>query len=183
MTLRIAAALLVAFTATIAFAQSSDVVVTPADASVSAAEYGRTSGGELRVLTRHSNGFSGSIGISRSAGSLAGRNGYEATFGGTAIADHLWFFGSAQQTSVRSISPYAGFLPQQQLSKATVQTGDVKLSADMFDRHSFAGTLSTGQSVSPSTNLNVLPSTFLSLHYTGVISPNAFVTATVTQQK
>ena len=138
-----------------------------------AQEYGRTSGGELNLFTKQPNSFSGSLGISLSR-SLFGSNlkGYEGTVGGTIIPDRLWFFGSMQRNdSLR----FASAVPQIQATPATYG----KIDAHLGDRQSLNAVASRTQ-LSTGT-LSTVPASFLSMHYTGIISSNSFFTASVSQ--
>lgn len=171
---RVVAALFSTLIAAAALAQSA--------ATPSADEFGRASGGEINVLTKSPSRLSGSFSISagHSSSPYAPGNtrGLEATAGGTLVQDRVWFFASAQHTDGLS-SRFASALPQAALpaqastravsANATANIGDRQTLAAMFSS-SNSGAFTTAGTVAP------LPSSFLSLHYTGVISPNAFFT-------
>lgn len=134
-------------------------------------------GGELRMIAKAPAQTSGSLGISLMGNGL---KGYEGTFGGTLVKDRMWFFASAERNdgtgSRSSVSPMPEFLRSEGLSgKLDAQLGDRQsLGAAFLSRQgSFAGT--------PSTNAFDLPSSFLSLRYTGIVTGNMFFTATATR--
>jgi hypothetical protein len=139
-----------------------------------AQEYGRTSGGQLNLFTKQPNSFSGSLGISLSRSALFGSNlkGYEGTLGGTVIADRLWFFGSMQRNDRLG---FASALPQIETAPATYG----KVDAHLGDRQSLSAVAARTQ-LSTDT-LSTVPASFLSMHYTGIISSNSFFTASVSQ--
>ena len=131
-------------------------------AAVMAQEFGRTSGGQIEAITKNSDKLSASL--SMMMGGASGRyRGYEATLGGTVIEDRLWFFGSAfQQNTTRFESSTIPALQQADIDRLTFG----KATAQIGDRHSVDSSIISG------------PSSFLTLHYTGIVSPNSFFTAT-----
>ena len=138
--------------------------------SAFAQEFGRVSGGELEVAAKSSSTLSGSLGMELPF--LSGRSGqgYGATLGGTIIRDRVWFFASMQQSET---PVYSGPASSERLDTKVI--GDIgsrqNLSAS-FSRANFAAT--------PGANLTV-PSSFLSLRYTGIVSSNMFFTATISR--
>jgi hypothetical protein len=158
------------------FSKRAAVLIVFAQLAVGVAlaqEYGRTSGGQLNLFTKQPNRLSGSLGISLSR-SLFGSNlkGYEGTLGGTVIADRLWFFGSMQRNDTLR---FASALPQIETAPATYG----KVDAHLGDRQSLSAIAARTQ-LSTST-LSTVPASFLSMHYTGIISSNSFFTASVSQ--
>jgi len=139
-----------------------------------AQEYGRGSGGQLSLFTKQPNSLSGSLGISLSRSALFGSSlkGYEGTLGGTIVADRLWFFGSVQRNDALR---FASALPQVATAPATYG----KLDAHLGDRQSLSA-ISARTQISTAT-LSTVPASFLSMHYTGIISSNSFFTASVSQ--
>jgi hypothetical protein len=125
------------------------------------AEFGRTSGGQIDAMTKGPSKVSGSLGVTRSNA----ENGYEATLGGTLMRDRLWFFASA------SIMPQTEMMSQQVVSDAI----DAKMVAQIGDRSSL--TAAASQTRTDFAPVMSLPSSFLSLRYTGVISSNLFFNA------
>ena len=123
-----------------------------------AQEYGRASGGQLQLFTKQPSNFSGSLGFTLSR-SLFGDNlkGYEGSLGGTLVPDRMWFFGSMQRNDVMNFTPS---------------------SSPLFGK--FSAQLGEKQTIDAS-NFTALPASFRSLHYTGIISPNSFFSATVSQ--
>lgn len=150
----------------------------------SASEFGRASGGEIRAVTKDIDGrFSGTLGFTTSSGILGGRrNGYSASAGGTLVNDRAWFFASAESLTSRYGSAVPGSMPN-------ANALDAKFNAAINDRNTFDATYANAQSANaqsePITNPSgiSLPSSFLSLRYTGIVSSNMFVTASVTRSK
>lgn len=70
-------------------------------ASAQTAEFGRASGGTIDAITKAPHQSSGSLSLSRSAGGT----GYEGSFGGEVLEDHLWFFGAASVLPQMHFSP------------------------------------------------------------------------------
>ena len=95
---------------------------------------------------------------SRFDGSLSATTsrGFGASFGGPVVKDRMWFFGTAQR------------MPTTQITQ--VQTN---WQAALGDRNAFTATTSRSTTI---------PSSFLSLHYTGIVSSNMFFTAKVSSQ-
>ncbi len=168
--------------AAVAFAQSAVTPASAPDAAVAAPdEFGRVSGGELNVITKHSDRFSGSfgIGMSRSqmpfaTGTSGSLNRYNATLGGTIVPDRAWFFASAEKSNSLFSPPFASALPQSM--RADTRRIDTNMSAQIGDRQSLAASFASGQY--PGVTTATLPTSFMSLHYTGVVSPNSFFSAT-----
>ena len=126
------------------------------------AEYGRVSGGEINLMVKSDQRpFSGSLSL---IGSGRNGKGYGATLGATIVPDKMWFFGSIQQTV-----PYQGI--------------DAKLTGQLGDRQNLVASYANSrQQQSPVLTDLQLPSSFLSLHYTGIISDNMFVTASFSKR-
>ena len=142
------------------------LVIALAAGAAFAQEYDRAFGGQLQFFTKQPNRLSGSFGFDTLRGG-------EATLGGTLLPDHLWFFGSMQRTSSsRLVSPV---LPQ----VAPLSAGYGKIDANLGDRQSLQAIAARTQLATPT--LSLVPASFLSMHYTGIISPNAFFTASVSQ--
>ena len=131
------------------------------------AEFGRASAGTIEGMVKRSSGLSGSLSLSMSQGRGPG---YSGTFGGTLVPDKAWFFASAMRTP--SITQTFGFVPTTTLTPA--RAIDANAIAQVGDRQSLNASFGT---------MTTLPKTFLSMHYTGIISPNAFFSASVSQTK
>ena len=121
--------------------------------AIFAQEYGRASGGDIELVTKHSQPFSGSLGFTAGAG-----KGFDLSLGGTLVKDRVWFFATGERN-------------QQPMFGAPKQFTDAKLNAQLGDRQNVAASYGT------------LPSSFLSLHYTGIVSSNMFVTASFSELK
>jgi hypothetical protein len=161
-------ALSLTFAAT-AFAQTADP----------SAEFGRASGGDIDLITKRPQQLSGSLGISTSR-SGSSRLPFDATLGGTLVKDRVWFFASSSRNDSVLGTPF--------------RSTDAKLNANLGDRQALAASfISTNQSAmttSPSFSMTAnpnlslsMPTSFLSLHYTGIVSPNTFVTASFSELK
>jgi len=130
------------------------VAATAAAQEAAPAEFGRASGGELAFsLRKSSSPLSGSLATAFPFGT---RNG--ATLGGTLLKDRLWFFATAE----RAETPVA--------SAVDLRSLDTNLKAQLGDRQSLGATYNAGQST--------IPSSFLSLRYTGMVSSNMTFSAT-----
>lgn len=158
------------------------------DASaVPLAEYGRAYGGEIRILTKNAtNRLSGSLGLTMSTsaglfgtgGNGTGR-GYDASVGGTIIDDRAWFFASTQRHESTLASQF-GAIPANGDSRAI----DAKLTAQLGERNSLVSSFRTARDSAAATPaFTAAPSSFLSLHYTGIVSSNMFFTASVSRGK
>lgn len=145
------------------------LLLTSALFAQSGDEFGRVSGGTLELLKKRPRPFSGSLSLSTSdsANLLFGdrRNRVGATLGGTLVADRVWFFASAERAF--------GY--------------DGKLDAQLGDRQhlnaSFASVSGSPSVVDPVLAAPVIPSTFLNLHYTAVISDHMFFSGSFSQRK
>ncbi len=169
---RAAVALLLPIIAVAAFGQEA----TPSS------EFGRGSGGQIELLTKRSSRLSGSLGVSfgqsRSPFASGGTKGYEATFGGTLAEDHIWFFGSMlrDQSLPFASSPRAISTPV--ATPATTSANFGKVDAQIGDRNSLAALFANGTAPA-NLSLGDTSGSFLSLHYTGIVSSNMFFTASV----
>lgn len=190
----VAALFLAQMLAGVALAQSVVPPATGSDSSLAAPyEFGRVSGGEIDLITKHSRRLSGSLGMTMSRSQLpvaTGRNGttngYDATIGGTILEDRLWFFASALQSDASLTSRFATALPQTGTSDRAVSRGiDSKFSAQIGDRQSLAASFAAGRELGVMTAVNVAapnPASFLSLRYTGVVSNNMFFNASFSRR-
>jgi hypothetical protein len=135
------------------------------------------SSGELRMVAKGAKTASGSLGM-RITGN--GVKAYEGTFGGTLVKDRMWFFASAERQEGAWLPATEFALPEQVASEATAG----KLDAQIGDRQTFSAAAFSGQSsfAGPQMKALTLPSSFLSLHYTGVVKDNLFFSATVTRR-
>ena len=138
------------------------------------AEYGRASAGTIEGMAKHSSGLSGSLSLSTSGSNNA--LGYGATLGGTIIPDKAWFFASALRAP--SLTQSFGFSPVATPARAI----DANAIAQLGDRQNLAASFSDTRTPDEMFSSSV-PRNFLSLHYTGIISPNAFFTASVSHTK
>ena len=140
------------------------LLMAPAAFAQSSAEFGRYSAGQLDLVPKASNHMSGSLGLTFSG---FGR-GEGATFGGALVRDRVFFFASADRDEFR-LPTVAAAAPQFSSS----------VFANLGDRNTLGASFSDQRASSPLT----IPSSFLSLHYTGIVSPNMFVTASVSQKR
>jgi hypothetical protein len=174
-----------------AFAQSVVPPTGAPDAPVaSPSEFGRTYGGDLDLLTKHSQSFSGSFGISASRSSLpfatGTTKGLDATLGGTVLQDRLWIFASAHQNDGLLGSRFATTLPQGGTAVGAVSRGiDTKMTAQLGDRQSLVASFAAARGTGATTAATIAaptPSSFLSLHYTGIVSSNMFFTGSFSRR-
>ena len=141
-------------------------------------EFSRTSGGQVEALSkRATQKLSGSLGMSI-LGSSSGK-GYQATLGGTIVEDRLWFFASAQQ---QERAWFASALPQM-AQPVDVDATFGKVNAQIGDRQSLFASLGTTRETSPMMPGGSIPSSFLTLRYTGTVSSNMFVSASFISQR
>ncbi len=149
------------------------------------AEFGRSTSGELLLTPKGPAQFSGSLQMSLSSGGdVFGRGsspGYGMTAGGTLIQDRLWFFASGSRQPVIA-QRTAIDLPQNVATRAiggriSGQLGTNQDFAAFFDSERRPQLSTIGASPFASS----VPSSFLSLHYTGIISNNMFFSASVSR--
>lgn len=143
-------------------------------------ELWRASSGEIDMRGRQAGRLSGSLAIGASGGA---DRFYEATLGATVVPDRLWFFGSAQR-SVSTVAPWLAPQPLQG-SARTIDALDGKFAAAIGDRNSLSASLSASRDdgIAATIPTATVPATFLSMHYTGIVSSNAFFTASVTRSR
>jgi hypothetical protein len=142
-------------------------------------EFSRGSGGEIALHGKQTRSLSGSLGMLM--GTSRDVKGYEATLGGALLEDRLWFFAAASHSEGRWFSSALPELPERAVSGVV----DTKLSAQLGDRQSLAASFSAGRELltpAPTTAADRIPSSFLSLRYTGVVSSNMFFSATFSQR-
>lgn len=142
------------------------------------AEFGRSTGGEVVLAPKGSAPLSGSLELSLRGGSPA----YGMTAGGTLLQDRLWFFasGSRQQGSR---APYGAIeLP----ANAATRAIGGRVHGQIASRHDFSAFFDAAKrpelsTIGTSSYAGNVPSSFLSLRYTGIISSNMFFNASVTR--
>lgn len=145
-------------------------------AAQQSAEFGRASGGEVVLTPKGSAPLSGSLTLSTSTASdVFGA----MTAGGTLLEDRLWFFASAsrQQTSARRFDGLE--LPE----NATTSAVGVRANAQLTSAQDFSAIFQNVRQPEALTLGNPVPSSFLSLRYTGIISSNMFFNASFTRTK
>jgi hypothetical protein len=129
--------------------------------AVFAQEFGRTSGGDIDLITKHSQPLSGSLGFTAGAG-----RGFDATLGGTLVKDRVWFFATGEKS-------------QQLFASQNSVVSGARMNANIGDRQTLATSFAASQQSTPV----ALPSSFLSLHYTGIVSSNMFFTGSFSELK
>ena len=127
-----------------------------AQSAAQSAEFGRASGGSIEVITKAPRRFSGSLSLSRSTGAL-GSQGYEAALGGSLVADRVWFFAAASDLTAIDA----------RMTAQPVDWTSVTASLSRLQQPPFETTLQP--------NAGVLPSSFLSLRSTSILSDRASV--------
>ena len=136
------------------------------------AEFGRSSGGEVEALTKHPANWSGSLSLSRALGPFAGSaKGYDGSLGGTLLKERLWFFGSAQINNAVRFEPMLSAAPARTIPVSAFG----KVTANAGDANAFVATAGRGS------NFATLPSSFMTLHYTGLVSNNMVITGTISR--
>jgi len=174
-----------------AFAQSAAPATAPADSSSPTSEFGRVSGGDIDMITKHSQPFSGSIGMTTSPsqlslGSGGNSKGFDATLGGTLVKDRVWFFGSTERRDSLFASQVAAPFAEGATARVTSRATDSKLTAQLGDRQNLAASFAASRQPALTTApalTGTLPSSFLSLHYTGIVSSNMFISASFSELK
>ncbi|HEV7765408.1 MAG TPA: hypothetical protein VGQ76_10430 [Thermoanaerobaculia bacterium] len=149
------------------------------------AEFGRGTGGEIVMTPKGSSALSGSL--SASIGNdLFGRGNstrYGLTAGGALVRDRLWFFASASQEETSSSSRFADLeLPE----NATTGAVAARVDGQIGSAHDFSAFFDAARRPELSTTgtsafVDLAPSSFLSLRYTGVVSNNTLFDASVTR--
>lgn len=150
------------------------------------AEFGRATGGEMVLTPKGSAPLSGSLELSLSAGGdVFGRGSspsYGMTAGGTLIQDRLWFFASGSRQEW-SPSAFAGIeLPE----NATTRAIGGRVHGQIAGSHDFSAFFDAARrpelsTIGASSFAGSVPSSFLSLRYTGIVSSNMFFSASVTR--
>ena len=155
--------------------------------SAVSSEFGRASGGEIGAIAKHRSGLSGSLGITSSQSMLPFGSGgssakrYGATLGGTVVKDRIWFFASAEQSDALFGSRFSPVTPANTPpDDAMSRSIDASLGMQMGSRQNLAAMFASRRGFDATPALN--PSSFLSLHYTGIVSPNMFFTSSFTRQ-
>jgi len=128
-------------------------------ASAFAQEFGRADGGDLQMQVKQPGGFSGSLGFSLSRGDFASSSKqFTGALGGALVADRLWFFATAQHDN-----------------------GYVSVAPQLNDRQLLAAAAAVGREQTSTAPLT-LPSSFLSMRYTGMLSSSSYFTANITRR-
>jgi hypothetical protein len=175
----IAAVVAVQLFAGIAFGQQSPDPAAPD-------EFGRVSGGELDVLTKHGSALSGSLSISASKSNdpfstfnSGTAHGYGASVGGTLVPDRVWFFASAQQIASPIAAQFANDLPQTRVSHPI----DAKAMAQIGDRSNLSASFASQIPTAAFGITTPGQASFLSLHYSAALSSNSFFSASFSQRR
>jgi hypothetical protein len=139
------------------------------------AEFGRASGGAVVLTPKGSAPLTGTLQLSASSASdVFGA----VTAGGALLEDRIWFFASAsrQETSARRFDALA--LPEH----ATTNALSARANAQLTAAQDFSAIFQTAQQPQPATlSTTTVPSSFLSLRYTGIVSNNMFFNASFTR--
>ncbi len=133
------------------------------------AEFGRGSSADaINAIAKARRPLSGSLSLSRSNGARG--DGYAGTLGGELLDDRLWFFAAASVLPRVEFST-ADFTPMNAIdAKATAQPVDWTSVTASFHQSS-------------QTNVGAIPSSFLSLRSTTMLSDRAFFDFSVSQTK
>lgn len=130
----------------------ASLVVVSAAVAQETSTFGRASGGQIEMAVKQPDRLSGSLSVSASRLFKS----YDAAFGGTLVKDRVWFFGTVQRSEGLRFNP-------------ALLNGYGKMSVQPNDKQTLTASAVT------------VPSSFLSLHYTGILSDNMFFTATVSR--
>jgi hypothetical protein len=146
--------------------------------SALAQEYGRTDAGDLQLFAKGAKPISGSISFGQ--GTL-GSKLFNASAGGTLVADRIWFFASAAKVDNVLTNRFGNTA----LPAAPARAADAKMTAQLGDRQSLVAALSTDRSTLTNAVLPQarLSATDFSMHYTGIVSPSAFFNVSVSQHR
>jgi hypothetical protein len=137
-------------------------------AAQSATEFGRASGGDVKAITKAPRQTSGTLGLTHSNRGL----GYEGSLGGELVDDRLWFFAAAS------------VLPRTQFSTSELTAIDGKATAQPVDWTSVTAAFSHVFPKTPVTPLDgALPTSFLSLRSTSVLSDRMTLDVSVTRTR
>jgi hypothetical protein len=149
-------------------------------------EFGRASGGDLVLTPKGSAPLSGSLELSLSqGGDVFGRDAkaYGITTGGTLLADRLWFFASGSRQEA-SPSKFADLGFPQNATAGAIRT-NAQLGASQDLTTFFEAARRPQASSMPAIGVSPFaasgPSSFLSLHYTGIVSNSMFFSGSVTR--
>lgn len=133
-------------------------------------EFGRASGGAVDLMTKGAKPISGTLGLSLGSSST---HGYGLTLGGTLVPDRVWFFAAGERRTSLLSSQYG-------VSRADVPAFDAKMIGQIGDRQNLAASFSDTKQPTWTAG-TTLPTSFLSLHYTGIVTDNMFFTASFSQ--
>lgn len=140
-----------------------------------AQEYGRTSGGDLELITKGAKPLSGSI----SLGQGSGMKLFSGSVGGTLVADRIWFFASAAKSQHTISNQFSNLA----LPAAASSAASAKVNALLGDRQTLAAAFSSTRTDVPLATDTRLSAVNFDMHYTGIVSPNAFFSVSVSQHR
>jgi hypothetical protein len=140
--------------------------------SALAQEYGRTDAGDLKLFAKNTQPISGSFQIGTGGGSKL----FGATAGGTLVADRLWFFASAAKNDNVLTNRFGSLA----LPAAAARSFDGKTMAQLTDRQSLTAVI--GSSHTDAAPFGKVSSSVFAMNYTGIVSPSAFFTVSVSQR-
>lgn len=135
----------------LAFAIIQFLAITALAQTAPAAEFGRASGGQIDTVVKTPRPFSGTLSLTRGTGLFGGQR-YDGSLGGELVRDRMWFFASAAVT------------PRVQMANVTAQPVDWSAVTASFRTAAPQITTTT------TTPYGALPSSFLSLRSTNVLS-------------
>ena len=116
---------------------------------------------------KHTAPLDGSLSISKSKST-----GFGLDLGGTLVKDRVWFFASAERATPMFQTTY---------TQAPLHAFDAKAVANLGDRQTLSANFSS--QTSPVTQVLGVPSNFLSLHYTAVVSSNSYFTMNFSERR
>lgn len=137
------------------------------------AEFGRGSSVEaINAVAKTRHPLSGSLSLSRS--NSARGDGYEGTLGGELLDDRLWFFAAA------SVFPRVDFSTA---DFTTADAIDAKVTAQPVDWTSLTASFHQSSQSAAGSIGDTIPSSFLSLRSTTILSDRTFLDFSVSQSK
>ena len=124
-----------------------------------------TSGGEVRLVTKHA--------TSATTGSFTlGTGLMSASYGGTLVPDRIWFFGTAMREKSNLLTSQYG------APAVSLQGLDAKTTAQLGDRQSLVAAFNFAASSAVTPRLNT---SLFDMHYSMMVSPSSFFTVNVTK--
>lgn len=158
-------------------AATLSLLALPAVAQSTPSEFGRVDAGPIVMTTKSSQGqLSGTFSLSRS--NARGGTGYDGSLGGAIVPDRLWFFASAAVLPQLRIAP--GFSSP---AAGSLQAMEAKVDAQPVDWTNVSASFRRSQDAAVlGTAFGTVPSSWLSLHSTSMLSDHSMLELSFTQR-